>query len=271
MDKVARELAQEAREDRRAHYRKFKLKPDARPADKPPERVAPVAWAGARRGGRAETGQPAGGGRPGARRGPRTISEELPQEARRLYGLGLSMRGVAGTLLEQTRCANANNAEVGAALPGHAPRLAAAHPRPGAARAPRPRVTTWPAPPERPEPKQPATERSRPQTTRGREQLVPTKATALSSARPLFLCPEAIRLYGYVAIQAGPEVTAPPLTVLEDSEDSALIEARARRRSARRRAAAAPPPEPARRPGLPLLPAGRRPGRRRPGGAHRLH
>lgn len=109
----------------------------------------------------------------------------------------------------------------GAALPGQAPRLAAAHPRTGAARASRPR-TTWPAPPERPEPKQPATERSRPQTTRGRDRLVPTKATALSSACPLFLCPEAIQLYDYVARQHAAEVTAAPRTV-GDSTSCHLI------------------------------------------------
>ena len=107
MDKVARELAAEARQGRRARYRKFELKTGARPAEKAPERVAPIARAGAApRAGRAERGQPAGGGGARQRRGPRCISEEVLQEARRLYGLGLSLRAVAETLLDQTRYAN---------------------------------------------------------------------------------------------------------------------------------------------------------------------
>jgi hypothetical protein len=43
---------------------------------------------------------------------------------------------VAETLLEQTRYASANSAEMALRLPGQAPRLAAAHRRTGAARAP---------------------------------------------------------------------------------------------------------------------------------------
>jgi hypothetical protein len=72
-----------------------------------------VARAGAR-----PLGGAAASRRPGHRRelaaGTRTrcISEELLHEARRLYGLGLSMRAVAETLLNQTRYANANSAEV---------------------------------------------------------------------------------------------------------------------------------------------------------------
>jgi hypothetical protein len=113
MDKVARELAAEAREGRRARYRKFELKPGLRPADKPPERVAPIARAGAEhRAAQAEGTQPAGSGGARQRRGPRCISEELLLEARRLYRLGLSLRAVAETLLDQTRYASANSAEV---------------------------------------------------------------------------------------------------------------------------------------------------------------
>ena len=113
MDKVARELAAEARGGRRARYRKFELKPGARPADKAPERVAPIARAGAGpRAGRAERGQPARRGGASQRRGPRCISEEVLQEARRLYGLGLSLRAVAETLLGETSYANAHSAAV---------------------------------------------------------------------------------------------------------------------------------------------------------------
>jgi hypothetical protein len=42
----------------------------------------------------------------------RCISEQLLHEARRLYGLGLSLRAVFETLLERTRYASANSAEV---------------------------------------------------------------------------------------------------------------------------------------------------------------
>jgi hypothetical protein len=111
--KVARELAEEAAADRRARFRGFKLKPGARPAERPPVRVAPVARAGAESpGGRAKNRQPPSGNRAMARRGPRCISEELLHEAGRLYGLGLSLRAVAEALLGQTRYANAHSAEV---------------------------------------------------------------------------------------------------------------------------------------------------------------
>ena len=57
---------------------------------------------------------PAGRAARQSRAGSRTrcISEELLREARRLYGLGLSLRAVAETLLDQTRYASANSAEV---------------------------------------------------------------------------------------------------------------------------------------------------------------
>ena len=42
----------------------------------------------------------------------RCISEEVLREAKRLYGLGLSLRGVAETLLDETDYANARSAEV---------------------------------------------------------------------------------------------------------------------------------------------------------------
>jgi hypothetical protein len=110
--KVARELAEEAAADRRARFRGFKLKPGVRPAERPPERVAPVARAGAESpAGRAKNRQPSSN-RATARRGPRCISEELLQEAGRLYGLGLSLRAVAETLLDQTSYANAHSAEL---------------------------------------------------------------------------------------------------------------------------------------------------------------
>ena len=108
MEKVARELAQEAGEGGRTRYRKVELTPGARPADRPPARVAPVARAGAEPPGGTTSRQPAGSGGGG----PRCISEEGLREARRLYGLGLSMRAVAETLLDQTRYARANSAEV---------------------------------------------------------------------------------------------------------------------------------------------------------------
>ena len=112
MDKVARELAQEAGEGGRTRYRKFELTPLARPADKPPARIAPAARAGAEPPGGTTGRQPAGSGRGAAGRGPRCIGAEGLREARRLYGLGLSMRAVAETLLDQTRYASANSAEV---------------------------------------------------------------------------------------------------------------------------------------------------------------
>jgi hypothetical protein len=70
---------------------------------------------------RAQVRQPAqvGAGQSASRRTPATslartrcISEELLQEAKRLYGLGLSLRAVARTLLERTSYANAHSAEV---------------------------------------------------------------------------------------------------------------------------------------------------------------
>jgi hypothetical protein len=111
MDKVAGELAEEAETDSRARFRPMKLVRGARPAERPPERVAPIASAG---------GPPAAlrssESAPGRRtaRGARTrcISEELLQEARRLYTLGLSLRAVAETLLDQTTYANARSAAV---------------------------------------------------------------------------------------------------------------------------------------------------------------
>jgi hypothetical protein len=112
MEKVARELAQEAGEGGRTRYRKFELTPGARPADKPPARVAPVARAGAEPPGSTTSHQAAGGGRTAAGGGPRCISEEGLREAQRLYGLGLSLRAVAETLLDPTRYANLHSAEV---------------------------------------------------------------------------------------------------------------------------------------------------------------
>jgi len=111
MDKVARELAEEAATDGRARFRRMKLVPGARPAERPPERVAPVARAG----GRPRTPQsgespPRRQAAPGSR--TRCISEEVLCEARRLYALGLSLRAVAETLLDQTSYANARGAEV---------------------------------------------------------------------------------------------------------------------------------------------------------------
>jgi hypothetical protein len=111
--KVARELAEEAATDGRTRFRRMKLAAGERPADRAPERVAPVARADAR-----PLGSAGASRRPPRRRetaaGTRTrcISEELLHEARRLYGLGLSLRAVAETLLDQTRYASANSAEV---------------------------------------------------------------------------------------------------------------------------------------------------------------
>jgi hypothetical protein len=62
MDKVARELAEEGRQDGRARFRRFKLKPGAGPAAKPPGGGA--GGAGRRRAARPPSGQrPAGGQR----------------------------------------------------------------------------------------------------------------------------------------------------------------------------------------------------------------
>jgi hypothetical protein len=119
-----------------------------------------------------------------------------------------------------TRPANEHSAEV--ALRFQVERRGwPAQPHAGHERPARPRATTWPAPPA-----QTASDRTvrSPNDTWG-DQLVPTEATALSSVRPLFLFPEAIQLYDRVVIRPGPELTASPLTVLEDMEDSALLEA----------------------------------------------
>jgi hypothetical protein len=113
MENVARQLAEEAATDGRTRFRRMKLAAGARPADRAPERVAPVVRTVAR-----PLGDTAASRRPARRRetaaGSRTrcISEELLHEARRLYGLGLSMRAVAETLLDQTGYASANSAEV---------------------------------------------------------------------------------------------------------------------------------------------------------------
>jgi hypothetical protein len=111
-EKVARELAAEAATDGRTRFRKMKLAAGERPADRAPERVAPVARAGARPLGAAASRRPARRRETAAGTRTRCISEELLHEARRLYGLGLSMRAVAETLLDQTRYASANSAEV---------------------------------------------------------------------------------------------------------------------------------------------------------------
>jgi hypothetical protein len=105
MDKVARELAEEAAAGGRERFRKMTLRPGGRAATTAPDRVAPVARASAR----PLVREP---GTPGRQKRLRCISEELLGEARRLYGLGLSLRAVAETLLDQTRYANAHSAEV---------------------------------------------------------------------------------------------------------------------------------------------------------------
>ena len=113
MKKVARELAEEAGTDGRTRLRKLKLTAGERPADRAPERVAPIARAGARPlGGAAASRRAARRRELAAGTRTRCISEELLHEARRLYGLGLSLRAVAETLLDQTRYASANSAEV---------------------------------------------------------------------------------------------------------------------------------------------------------------
>jgi DNA-binding CsgD family transcriptional regulator len=112
MEKVARELAEEAATDGRAHYRKLNVLPGGRPATKPPGSVAPMtrqlrplAQVGADESASRQT--------PATRvQRTRCISEELLHEAKRLYGLGLSLRAVARTLLERTSYANAHSAEV---------------------------------------------------------------------------------------------------------------------------------------------------------------
>jgi hypothetical protein len=112
MENVRRGLAEEAATAGRARYRKLKLLPGGRPANRPPGTVAPV-------------GRPVrplaqvGSGQSAARRTPATpvhrtrcISEEQLHEAKRLYGDGLSLRAVARALLERTSYANAHSAEV---------------------------------------------------------------------------------------------------------------------------------------------------------------
>ena len=103
LDKVRRELADEARTKGRAGLRKLKLvhgarSPDGSPEPVPMVRTRPLSL------GAGPSGHP---GRP-----PRCISEELLGEARRLYERGLSMGAVAETLLEHTGYANAHSAEV---------------------------------------------------------------------------------------------------------------------------------------------------------------
>lgn len=83
MAKVARELAEEAAEDGRERYRRFRLKGSA-------------------------FGHPP---RPAAR-GPRCIDEGVLAEARRLYERGQPMHAVAETLLKRTSYASAHSAEV---------------------------------------------------------------------------------------------------------------------------------------------------------------
>lgn len=112
MDKVARELAEEAAMDGRHRFRKMKLVPGERPPDRAPERVAPAARAGAGPLGRETERRRTSRDRQAPQTRLRCISEELVGEARRLYGLGLSLRAVAETLLDQTRYANAHSAEV---------------------------------------------------------------------------------------------------------------------------------------------------------------
>ena len=112
MENVARQLAEEAATDGRTRFRKMKLAGGERPADTAPERVAPVARADARPLGGTAARRQARRRKTAAGSRTRCISEEVLQEARRLYGLGLSMRAVAETLLDQTRYASANSAEV---------------------------------------------------------------------------------------------------------------------------------------------------------------
>jgi hypothetical protein len=113
MDKVARELAEEAATGGRTRLRKLRLSRGVRPADRAPERVAPAARPVARPlAGAAGSRRPARGREIAAGARTRCISDELLREARRLYRLGLSLRAVAETLLDQTGYANAHSAEV---------------------------------------------------------------------------------------------------------------------------------------------------------------
>jgi hypothetical protein len=111
MDKVARELADDAATDGRARFRRMKLVKGGRAAERPPERVPPVARAAGpppapRRSESAPRRRAAQGSR------TRCISEDVLHEARRLYSLGLTLRAVAEMLLDQTTYANAHSAEV---------------------------------------------------------------------------------------------------------------------------------------------------------------
>ena len=111
--KVARELAEEAAIDGRTRFRRMRLGRGARPTERAPERVAPVKRAGASALGNAvRRHQHTRDHVPATGRRPRCISEEVLREARRLYGVGLSLRGVAETLLDETEYANAHSAEV---------------------------------------------------------------------------------------------------------------------------------------------------------------
>jgi hypothetical protein len=113
MEKVARELAEEAATDGRTRFRTVTSAAGGRPAARAPERVAPVVGTGARPlGGTATSLGPALRRELAAGTRTRCVSEELLREARRLYGLGLSLRAVAETRLDQTRYASANSAEV---------------------------------------------------------------------------------------------------------------------------------------------------------------
>jgi hypothetical protein len=113
MDRVALELAEEAAMDGRTRYRKLRLGAGARPADRAPERFAPVARAGAR-----PLGGAAGSRRPGRLRGiaarPRTrcVSEELVHKAGGSIGSACRCAAAAETLLDDTGYANAHSAAV---------------------------------------------------------------------------------------------------------------------------------------------------------------
>ena len=108
MDKVARELAEGAATDGRTRFRRMKRVKGARPAERPPERVGPVARAGgAPRALRDSESMPRPKLAPASR--TRCISEEVLREWR-LYACGLSLRAVAETLLDRTTYANAHSA-----------------------------------------------------------------------------------------------------------------------------------------------------------------
>ena len=136
MDRVARELAEEAATDGRARFRRLTLAAGERRAERVPQRVAPVARAGARPlGGTAASRRPA-------------LSRETAAETRTpLHQRAAAARGeaalrarpvAAGGLRDAARADPLRERERrrgGAALPVQAPRLAAAHARPGPARA----------------------------------------------------------------------------------------------------------------------------------------